>query len=931
MTVAPEVRGFAPELGPLISSLAHRPWAELLGDPPELARLALQARQIAGATHLVVPLDPSVLAAACGEGVQVTDGGLDLSRATFANPDDLEPEAVLASPWLAPQLDLARIAGQQARVPLAARLPSPRRLLAGLGIPAGDADALLAAADICSAVALELLRAGASLVLVDPQAGVAGDDSVGLIARTASPFNVPVLDTSGAPVASVLLPFDGSGTALGELAARGGDLVLVTSRPVRGDDDLGRLRELGMAVTPAAAGPAAGTAAGATRAGATGAGPGGRSTSDERFSVGIDMGGTFTDAYVTSGRRSAAAKVPTIRFDLTRSLVASLRAAADAVGMDAGSFMRRVAVLKVATTIGTNAVIEGTGTRVGVVVARGHERDLYAPARPDAIFGQFVAPGDVIGIDPAGDGDEILDACRRLVANGVRQVVVALPRSATTHEDERRVRQVIRARYPEHYLRSVPLQLSTDVTASGEDEVRTATAIVNAYLHRDMAHLLSRAEQELRAIGLNVPVLVVHASSGVARVATSVAVGTYSAGPSAGLSGAEHVARRLGDRLVLTADMGGTTLDLGLVTDGRCEVDVRPAIAGVRVALPMNRTESYGAGGGSLIGLDDERVTVGPGSAGAVPGPAAFGRGGKRATVTDVDVVAGLLGDGTVLGGEVTLSGSAARATIEEMAGRLGLPVEAAAARIEAAIDGQIGRDMAGFLADRAVDPAAVTLYGFGGAGPLHFARAGTIAGIRRMRTFPYGAVFSAFGCTAVDVRHRYEVLVPSGGETREAACAALEQLVRRAGWDLSAEGFRDRAGTCHIVVEGMDGRELARTADVAFGAGIAGALADAAWPLPDGAATLALVVNVPIGELLGAPPSTAARTMTPSAPGKERAIWWGPTPTVARVLALGELTPGQATAGPLLVLDGEAVGVVPPDWTVRPEPDGSLLWERGG
>lgn len=925
------MRGFAPDLGPLISSLAHRPWQDLLADPPELARIALQARQIAGATHLVAPLDPGALAAACGEGTRVTGDALDLSGATFANLDDLEPGEVLAASWLAPMLEVARIAGTQARVPLAARLPSPRRLVAEVGGPAGDEDALMAAADLCAAVALELLRAGASLVLVDPADGPDDDDSVAMIALTAAPFNVPVLSTRSAAVVTLDLPSIAAPAAID----RPGNLVLVTSRPVRADDDLGRLRELGMAVAPTGTGSGTGTGQ-ATSAPASaivkGRASAGRSESTERFSVGIDMGGTFTDAYVTSGLRSAATKVPTIRFDLTRSLVASLRSAAEAMGMDAGAFMRRVAILKVATTIGTNAVIEGTGTRVGVVVGRGHEADLYGPGRPDAVFEHFVAPDDVIGIDPDGDGDAILDACRTLIANGARQIVVALPRSAATHEDESRVRAVIRARYPEHYLRSVPLQLSTDVTASGEDEVRTATAIVNAYLHRDMAHLLARAEQELRAIGLDVPVLVVHASSGVARVATSVAVGTYSAGPSAGLSGAEHVARRLGDRLVLTADMGGTTLDLGIVTDGRCEVDVRPSIAGVRVALPMNRTESYGTGGGSLIGVaGDGTITVGPGSAGAVPGPAAFGRGGRRATVTDVDVVAGLLGDGTVLGGEVTLSGTAARTAVAEIADALGVSVEAAAAQVETAIDGQVGRDMGRFLASRSIDSADVTLYGFGGAGPVHFARAAGMAGIRRLRTFPYGAVFSAFGCTAVDVRHRYEVLIPTGEYALDAACEAVGQLVRRAGWDLSAEGFQDRAGTCQLVIEGVDGRQQAVTPDIAFGPGVARSLVESAWPLPANASTLALVVNVPIGELAGTPSSTLSRAAGTSSPGGERTIWWDAVPTTARVIEVAELQADRATPGPLLVLDGEAVCVVPPDWTVRPEADGSLLWERAG
>jgi N-methylhydantoinase A/acetophenone carboxylase len=439
----------------------------------------------------------------------------------------------------------------------------------------------------------------------------------------------------------------------------------------------------------------------------------------------------------------------------------------------------------------------------------------------------------------------------------------------------------------------------------------------------------------------------VHASSGVARVATSIAVGTYSAGPSAGLSGAEDVSRRLGDRLVLTADMGGTTLDLGLVTNGRCEVELRPSIAGVRVALPMNRTSSYGTGGGSLVSLVDGAIRVGPESAGAVPGPAAFGRGGRRATVTDVDLVAGLLEDGAVLGGEVTLSRAAALGAVGEVAAQLGVAPETAAGRIEARIDEQLGGAMAAFLAERGVAPADVTLYGFGGAGPLHFARAASVAGIRRLRTFPYGGVFSAFGCTAVDVRHRYEVLVPDAGLDRDAACSLVGGMVRRAGWDVSAEGFANRGGRCRLLVEGADGRELAATPAVTFGAGVSAALVEAAWPWPAGATTAALIVEVPTGELR-APGSTAAnpagavdpglragRAPSPAEDAAEppRQVWWSEAPTsvpVVDIRPLADDPPGAITLrGPALLRDGDVVLAVPAEWSVRREPDSSLLWER--
>ena len=263
------------------------------------------------------------------------------------------------------------------------------------------------------------------------------------------------------------------------------------------------------------------------------------------------------------------------------------------------------------------------------------------------------------------------------------------------------------------------------------------------------------------------------------------------------------------------------------------------------------------------------------------------------------------------------------------VAALLGTSVEAAAARIEDAIDGQLGRDMARFLADRGVDPGDVTVYGFGGGGPVHLARACTAAGIRRMRTFPFGAVFSAFGCTAVDVRHRYEVLAPTGGYTLDGARADAEELVRRAGWDLQAEGFGGRGGTCHLVIEGVDGGRLGQTGDVDFGPGVARDLVDAAWPLPAGAATVALVVNVPIGVLSGTPTTTLTREAGTAERGVERTLWWGASPTRARVTAIGELPVGSTSRGPAVVLDGEAVCVVPPNWAVTRDPDGGLLWER--
>ena len=313
------------------------------------------------------------------------------------------------------------------------------------------------------------------------------------------------------------------------------------------------------------------------------------------LTVGIDLGGTFVDGYFADDDRWMTCKVPTLRFDLTRSVVACIGAGADAFGEPLEGFLERIDLLRLSTTVGTNAIVEGKGSRVGLVVTSGQERTLYGAEPPTALFDTFIDPDFVRGATLPSEAEEILTSCRSLIDLGVRRVVISYPRGASS--EERATRQAVQDRYPEHYLRSVPLQLGSEISACTEDDVRTATAVVNAYLHRDMAQLLHSTEQELRSKGMRSSLLVVHANSGVARASKTTAISTYSSGPAAGLSAAERLSIRNNDPVVLTADMGGTTLDLGLVRDGRCEVEVRPTIAGVRVALPMNRTASVGCAG----------------------------------------------------------------------------------------------------------------------------------------------------------------------------------------------------------------------------------------------------------------------------------------------------------------------------------------------
>lgn len=460
------------------------------------------------------------------------------------------------------------------------------------------------------------------------------------------------------------------------------------------------------------------------------------------YSVGIDMGGTFTDGYFSDGQRAVAAKVPTTLFDLTRSVMACLAEGAAAFDVSLEDFLRDVDLFCLATTIGTNAVVTGTGDPVGLMVEAGAEKSLYGPSEPAAALGVFVRADHVVGVDPGAPSEEVLALCRDLVQQGVRHTVVSLRRQHRQAESE--LRELVRDRYPVHYLRSMPLTMGWEAAEVDNDELRTSTAVLNAYLSRPMAKLLYRTEGILQQAGLAVPLLAARSDGTFSRMPRTTAISTYSSGPAAGLRLAAAEALRHGDPTVIGFDMGGTTLDLGLVRDGSYEVDETPEIRGVQVSLPVPGVVSVGLGGSSIASVDESAaVTVGPTSAGAIPGPAAFGRGGTEPTLTDADVVLGLLADGQSLPGDIVLDAARAAAALAPLAGG---DAEAAARLVHAAANARAAEAIGALLSRAAIDPAEVTLYAFGGAGGLHAGEVAELAGIGRVRSFAAGGVFSARG-----------------------------------------------------------------------------------------------------------------------------------------------------------------------------------------
>lgn len=488
--------------------------------------------------------------------------------------------------------------------------------------------------------------------------------------------------------------------------------------------------------------------------------------------IDIDTGGTFTDAFVVRDGEAHAVKVPTTPHDLAACFGEVVERAAETLGTTVPELLRETACVRYATTVGTNAVIQRTGPRIGLLLADGAEGD------GDPAVGRFLEP-DMIGTTPAdGDDDALVVTTKGLLDRSARALVCSLP--AGDADAERRVREGFERHYPKHCLDAVPLLLSHEVDDDPDDVRRTSTALFNAYLHPEVARYLHRCEDWLRDHGYRRPLLIVHNDGGCARVAKTVAGKTYNSGPTAGLMGAEIVARLYGVDALVTFDVGGTSLDVGVVEHGRVPMREHGTVEGVELSFAMPDLQVLGAGGGSIAHvLDDGTIEVGPQSAGARPGPAAFGLGGTEPTVTDADVVLGIIDPQRFLGGAMPLDAGRAHDALVRL--RADGDAAAAAEVVRARLHANMGDRIAAQLASRGLDPAGTTLLAYGGAGPTHAAGVAEQLGVTEVITLPFSAVFSAFGAQSADVTHAYAAAPGPGVQ---------ERLVARAQRDMRGEGF---------------------------------------------------------------------------------------------------------------------------------------------
>lgn len=666
------------------------------------------------------------------------------------------------------------------------------------------------------------------------------------------------------------------------------------------------------------------------------------------YTADIDIGGTFTDGFFTRGGEVRTSKVLTTPHDLTECFLACLRDGAARFGVRTKDFLRECVVVRLSTTLGTNTLIQRRGPKIGLLVTEGRERDLYGSGEAAAL-GLFLQPEMVIGIreevDAVGrsvtapDPQAVLAAVRRLVDLGARMIAVSFARSWLNPEHERALRAVVRERYPEHYLRSIPLQLGHEVSPATDDHARTNTALLNAYLHAELARGLYRAEELAREEGMTRPLLVVHAGGGCARVAKTVAVQTLASGPAVAVSGAAAMAGLLGLERVVTADMGGTSLDVAILDGAAPPVALAPRVAGVRLGIPMIETESIGAGGGSIAKVVDGQVRVGPESAGSAPGPACYDKGGAEPTVTDANLVLGFLDADRFLGGAMKLNRKRAE---DALARRLARPLqsspEEAASLVRARINETMAQDIAKRLRALRAEPARFTLFAFGGGGPLHACGIADLVGLRRVVGFPFGAVFSAFGSSTVNVHHQYRqnlaVSLSADGASPRIG-ALLDSLRRQATLDMRGEGFTADQVTweLELVIETPRGER--RVPWPAEGGIDAGAVLARLRQEPEhadakGFELQAVVLNARAAIPHWLPTTAGAKPHRPRAREARGVRWESASPPVETPLyQLAELEPGAELDGPAIIEAPDTSYAIGSGWRARLDGWRNVVMER--
>jgi len=693
-------------------------------------------------------------------------------------------------------------------------------------------------------------------------------------------------------------------------------------------------------------------------------------TGRRRYRLGVDVGGTHTDLVLLDARSGQVA-VEKVSTTPANPALAILEGVARFIAN--GVEPADIEFFAHGTTITTNALLEMRGAKVGMLITKGYRaiQEVQTQARDGNPFDYFykkptpIAPQSLtreIGgrIDFQGhelaplDEAAVRDAAGDLKAAGVQSIAVCYLFSFMNPRHERRTREIVGEAFP-----GVSVSLSSEVLSRIREWPRMSTTLINAYLEPVLAGYIAHLAAGLDRAGVTTRQrFLMQSNGGVMPFAAAAAGGrtvhTLLSGPAAGARACAHLARADAQQGLVSLDMGGTSCDIAFIEGGEPLETTESVVARRPVQVPALDITSISAGGGSIAMVDRGGfLNVGPESAGAVPGPACYARGGANPTVTDADLVCGFLNPDYFLGGAQRLDPAAAWTAIESKIARpLGMSVRAAAAGIRRIVDIRMADEVRVIAAKRGTDTHAFTLLPFGGAGAVHAAAVAAELGMRRILVPPRPGAFSALGLLCTDVVHDYirSELRPLAEVAPAHAEAIFGELQARARADLAAEGLDGAAAAfqrefdfryvgqgyeLRVPLDGLgrDGLDAAAMAEarVRFDEHHARIHGHAAREKPVEIVSYRLRVRVAVAKYEPAPepPAASAPSSAAARKGQREVTFDGETATPADVYERARLAVGTSLRGPAIVEQLDATTVVPAGWSAEVDRTLNLVLTR--
>jgi N-methylhydantoinase A len=526
------------------------------------------------------------------------------------------------------------------------------------------------------------------------------------------------------------------------------------------------------------------------------------------YRLGVDVGGTFTDLFLVedTDHRQWRVKTPSTPADPSQGVLSGVRRICEQAGIGPDALRNVVH----GTTVATNAVLESKGARVGLITTRGFGQILHLARSqtPGPLAGWIIMikPDPPASLADTREAVERMDArgntlvpvdraqveavVRDLIDSGVESLTISLINAYVDGRHEREIADIVEEVHP-----GFPVTISSDVLPEFREYERTLTACMNSYVRPTVASYVDRLRGSLRELGVVSEVDILRSDAGVMtpeEAARNPVYGVLS-GPSGGVAGALYVAARAGYPNILTFDMGGTSTDVSLCQAGEPTVGRETTIGQFRIKIPSIDVHTVGAGGGSIAHVPEltGALRVGPESAGAEPGPAAYGRGGTAPTVTDANVVVGHLPP-RLIGGEMELDVEAARTAVGTIADAMGLSLEQAAEGILKIVNENMAGALRVISVQRGHDPREFALVAFGGAGPLHANAVAELMGSFPVIVPPSPGLLCALGDLVADFRNEFartliRLTAEAGAEEVDAILGELEGRARE--W-MDAQGI---------------------------------------------------------------------------------------------------------------------------------------------